>query len=141
MIADVEQKQGLVADKSGRRGNSCMQRKSSKLVPGALEAGRRIQEHSSELTLEKCRQQRWVRRAFERECEIIGEALSRLEKLDPGVAGQIPEPRPAVDFRNRIIHDYDELDDEIVGNTIRRDVPSLTARPSALLNLPEEGTK
>ena len=118
-----------------------MQRKASKLVLDALEAGRSIQEHSAGLTLEKYCQERWVRRAFEREFEIIGEALSRLEKLDPALAGQIPELRQAVDFHNRIIHGYDALDDEIVWNTIQQNVPPLTARLSALLNPPDERAK
>ena len=118
-----------------------MQRKTSKLVLDALEACRSMETHSSGVTLERYRQERWLRRSFEREFEIVGEALSRLEKLDPEVAKQIPELRQAVDFRNRIIHGYDAIDDEIVWKTIQQDVPPLSARLAALLITPGETTK
>ena len=91
--------------------------------------------------MERYCQERWLRRAFEREFEIVGEALSRLSKLDPDVAKQIPELRQVVDFRNRIIHGYDAIDDEIVWKAIQRDVPPLRARLAALLNPPEKGTQ
>lgn len=110
-----------------------MQRKASKLVLDAFEACRSIQQHSTDVTLEQYCQERWLRRAFEREFEIVGEALSRLLKLDPTVASRVSELRQIVDFRNRIIHGYDAIDDEIVWKTIQQDVPPLAATLSALL--------
>jgi uncharacterized protein with HEPN domain len=118
-----------------------MQRKTGKLVLDALEACQSIEAHSSGITMEQYCQERWVRRAFERELEIVGEALSRLSKLDSEVANQIPELRQVVDFRNRIIHGYDAIDDEIVWKTIQTDVPPLSTRLAALLNSPDEGAK
>ena len=39
---------------------------------------------------------------------------------DPGVADLLPELRRIVGFRNRIIHGYDSVDDELLWQTIQR---------------------
>jgi len=43
-----------------------------------------------------------TRKAVERNIEIIGEAMDRILKIDPGF--QITDSRKIVDTRNRIIH-------------------------------------
>ena len=53
-----------------------------------------------------------VRRAVERELEIIGEALGRILKIDPNI--EIPNARKIVRLRNKIIHGYDEVDNVII---------------------------
>ena len=55
-----------------------------------------------------------LRRAVEREFEIIGEAMSRIVKLDENI-----------NMRNRVIHGYDKIDDAIVWGTIVRHLPIL----------------
>jgi uncharacterized protein with HEPN domain len=62
---------------------------------------------------------RQFRRAVEREFEIIGEALNRLDHDDPETAGRIPELRRIVGFRNRIIHGYDAVDNPSCGASPR----------------------
>ena len=37
---------------------------------------------------------------------VIGEALSQLKKLDPGLYNQISESSRIVGFRNQVIHGY-----------------------------------
>lgn len=53
-----------------------------------------------------------IRRAVEREIEIIGEAMARILKIDSNI--NIPDARKIVSIRNRIIHGYDEIDDVVV---------------------------
>jgi len=53
-----------------------------------------------------------TRRAVERNIEIIGEALSRIIAKDPTIV--ISNARKIVDTRNRIIHGYDSVSDEII---------------------------
>lgn len=53
-----------------------------------------------------------LRRAIEREIEIIGEAMNRILKLDPSIS--ISNSRRIVDTRNKIIHGYDEVDDVVI---------------------------
>ena len=53
-----------------------------------------------------------LRRAIERELEIIGEATSRILKIDPNIG--ITDSRRIVDLRNWVIHGYDKVDDVII---------------------------
>ena len=64
-----------------------------------------------------------VRRAVERELEIIGEATNRILKIDPSVA--ISNARRIVDLRNRVIHAYDAVDNVIVWSVVIRSLPAL----------------
>ena len=64
-----------------------------------------------------------LRRATEREFEIIGEAMSRIEKLDSSL--NITSKRQIIGMRNRVIHGYDKTDDEIIWGTIVRHLPNL----------------
>lgn len=64
-----------------------------------------------------------LRRAIEREFEIIGEAISRIEKLDSSI--EISSKRQIISMRNRVIHGYDKIDNEIVWGIIVRHLPVL----------------
>jgi len=72
-----------------------------------------------------------VRRAVERELEIIGEAMRRVLEFDPEI--KITNPKGAVNFRNRISHGYDTIDDSIVWGLITRQIPSLKSEVETLL--------
>lgn len=73
-----------------------------------------------------------LRRAVEREFEIIGEAISRLNKIDPDLP--ITSKRHMIGMRNRVIHGYDKIDDEIVWGVIVRHLPILGKEVKALLD-------
>ena len=66
-----------------------------------------------------------VRSAVERQLEIIGEALSQLSKLDPAMAGRIPEHRQIIAFRNVLIHGYAALDNRRVWREAEQGLPHL----------------
>jgi uncharacterized protein with HEPN domain len=68
----------------------------------------------------------------EREFEIIGEALNRIDRLDSPTAARISELRRIVDFRNRIIHGYDTVDDA-VGGIAEKHLPLLVREVTGLL--------
>lgn len=53
-----------------------------------------------------------TKRAVERNIEIIGEAMSRILKADPNI--KISHTRKIVDTRNRIIHGYDSVSEDIL---------------------------
>ena len=61
--------------------------------------------------------------AVEQEFEIIGEAMSRINKIDPTI--DISSKRQIISMRNRVIHGYDKVDDEIVWGTIIQHLPTL----------------
>lgn len=72
-----------------------------------------------------------LRRAVEREFEIIGEAMSRIEKLDSTLS--ISSKKQIINMRNRVIHGYDKIDNEIVWGTIVRHLPILKTEIQNLL--------
>jgi uncharacterized protein with HEPN domain len=72
-----------------------------------------------------------LRRAVERELEIIGEATKRILRISPGV--EIPDARRIVNLRNFVIHGYDRLDDTIIWGIVTRDLPKLKVQVEALL--------
>ena len=67
------------------------------------------------------------RSAVERQLEILGEACSRLARIESALIDQVPNLKLAVDLRNRIIHGYDAVDDEIVYLTVTEDLGALKA--------------
>lgn len=72
-----------------------------------------------------------LRRAVEREFEIIGEAMNRIEKLDSTIS--ISSKRQIISMRNRVIHGYDKIDNEIIWGTIVRHLPTLKIEIDLLL--------
>lgn len=72
-----------------------------------------------------------TRRAVERNIEIIGEALSRIITKDASIT--ITNARKIVDTRNRIIHGYDSVSDEIIWGIIVNHIPILHSEVQALL--------
>lgn len=64
-----------------------------------------------------------LRRAIEREIEIIGEAMSRALKQSPDLP--IKNARRIVDTRNWVIHGYDKVDDVIIWGIIINHLPKL----------------
>ena len=63
--------------------------------------------------------------AVERQFEIIGEALGKLAKIDPGAASQITDFRRIIAFRNILIHGYAEIDDQLVWDIVETQIPVL----------------
>lgn len=72
-----------------------------------------------------------VKRAVERELEIIGEAVGRILKEDAGFP--IAYGKIIVGMRNRIIHSYDAVDDNLVWKVITKDIPILKTEVETLL--------
>ncbi len=72
-----------------------------------------------------------LRRAVEREFEIIGEAMGRIEKLDSSM--NISSKKQIISMRNRVIHGYDKIDNEIIWGTIVRHLPTLKKEIESLL--------
>ena len=65
------------------------------------------------------------RQAVERNFEIVGEALRRIDRNDPETFHQIPDCRRIIAFRNILAHAYDGVDHAIVWQIIEDDVPRL----------------
>ncbi|HYX09680.1 MAG TPA: HepT-like ribonuclease domain-containing protein [Bacteroidales bacterium] len=77
-------------------------------------------------TFEQFQRDRMLQLAIEREFEIIGEALSRLARLDEeNLAHNIPEYRKIIDFRNIVAHGYDIIDEAAMWDFAENRVPEL----------------
>ncbi|HRJ28783.1 MAG TPA: DUF86 domain-containing protein [Cyclobacteriaceae bacterium] len=72
-----------------------------------------------------------TKRAVERNIEIIGEAVSRILKVDANI--KISHTRKIVDTRNRIIHGYDTVSEDILWGIIIRNLPDLEKEVKELL--------
>ena len=72
-----------------------------------------------------------LRRAVERDIEIIGEAMNRILKEDRNIA--ITNSRKIVDARNYIIHGYDSLSADILWSIVINHLPKLKEEAQALL--------
>lgn len=72
-----------------------------------------------------------LRRAVERNIEIIGEAMNRVLKADSSIA--ITNARKIVDARNYIIHGYDRLSTDILWSIVVNHIPLLRSEVFGLL--------
>ncbi len=76
-----------------------------------------------------------VQAAVERKFEIVGEALNKLSRTDADLAGQIPDIRGAIAFRNVLIHGYNSVDHASTWRIIRKSLPQLRSAAAKLLEI------
>jgi uncharacterized protein with HEPN domain len=67
-----------------------------------------------------------TKKAVERNLEIIGEAVNRILKADSSI--QIKNAKNIIGTRNRIIHSYDNISDEVIWTIVSRELPDLIRR-------------
>lgn len=72
-----------------------------------------------------------TKRAVERNIEIIGEAMSRILKENNHI--EISNSRKIVDVRNRIIHGYDSVSDDVIWGIVIKNLPVLQKEVEVLL--------
>ena len=73
-----------------------------------------------------------TKRAVERNIEIIGEAMNRI--LNKGTTIELSNARKIVNTRNRIIHGYDTVSDDIIWSIIIKHLPILRTEIQMLLS-------
>ena len=64
-----------------------------------------------------------LKRAVERDLEIIGEAVNRILKQEPDFP--IENAKNIIGLRNQIIHAYDNISDENIWAIIQKHIPKL----------------
>ena len=70
--------------------------------------------------------------AVERQLGIIGEAVNQFSKENTGV--ELENSREIINFRNRIIHAYDSIDDNIVWAIKTNHLPGLKEEIARIIN-------
>lgn len=73
-----------------------------------------------------------LRRAVEREFEIIGEAINRIKRDDLSV--HISNAHSIYNLRNRVIHAYDAVNNEIIWGIIINHLPKLKIEVEDLIS-------
>ena len=111
-----------------------MQAEVAKRLIDALGATRRIQAFTAGQTFADFSSSELVRSAVERQFGIVGEALGKATAVDPSLELRNPELRKIVGLRNRLIHGYDGVDDEIVWDIVQSKLIPLAADLEVLLN-------
>lgn len=102
-----------------------MEIKAAKRLLDAVEAARLVQQFTAGINFEQFSKNKLIRSAVERQFEIIGEALGRAADENAALTGKISDLPKIVGLRNRLIHGYDSVDDEIVWDIIQNKVPAL----------------
>jgi uncharacterized protein with HEPN domain len=103
-----------------------------KLLEDIIQCIASIDEHlNGKRILNRYLSNKTTRRAVERELTIIGEAVNKLLKLNPGIS--ISYARQIVDLRNKVIHSYDNVDDVVIWNIIMNHLPQLDTEARLLL--------
>jgi uncharacterized protein with HEPN domain len=108
----------------------------------ALLACRAIREFTKGLDFSAYEDDLLVRSGVERQFEIVGEALNKAADDDASLLVRLPDLRRIVGLRNRLIHGYDTVDDEIIWDIVQTKLPALEEHLSALLargELDDEG--
>jgi uncharacterized protein with HEPN domain len=116
-----------------------MRRDVLKLLHDMREAASSIQEYIAGLDEPAFDANKAIRRAVEREFEIIGEALRRLSTMHPDVAARFPQAPKVIGFRNVLAHGYDAVENERVWRTASSDIPPLLTLLSSLIREESEG--
>lgn len=66
-----------------------------------------------------------LKRAVERNLEIIGEATNRILKRDVSYEIKITEAKSIIGLRNQVIHAYDNISDENIWSILIHHLPRL----------------
>ena len=74
-----------------------------------------------------------LRAAVEREFEIIGEAMTKLARVDEAAIARISEFKRIIAFRNVLIHEYADVDDRLVWDVVETRLPTLVREMGTIL--------
>jgi uncharacterized protein with HEPN domain len=110
-----------------------MRLESKKLLEDMRQAAQRTLEFTAGRGFEDYTQDALLRSGVERQFQIIGEALNQLARADSETAGRIAQYRRIIAFRNVLTHGYDMIEDDVVWDTVTRDVPALLKTIQGLL--------
>ena len=91
---------------------------------GQFTSGKTFDDYSADALL---------RSGVERQFGIVGEALARAVRVDPGLAERITGTKRIIAFRNRLVHGYASVVDEVVWGVLETNVPALRRDVQRLL--------
>ena len=111
-----------------------MQLEYKKLLEDIRQACVHISQYTENKNFEDYKSDSLLQSGVERQFEIIGEALSRLAKIGPDLTAKITRYKRIISFRNILIHGYDVVEETIVWDVIKKDLPLLYRQVLTLLD-------
>ena len=97
-----------------------------KLLVDIRTACEEIIQFTEDKSIDDFKKDRILQLALERQFEIIGEAIFRLDRIDhENLAIKIPEYQKIIVFRNVIAHGYDIIDYYVLWDFAKERVPEL----------------
>lgn len=97
----------------------------AKRLREALDAARAVQEWVIDQDFVGYESDLLLRSAVERQLMIVGEALNHARRDEPEIVALLPSVHEWVSQRNFIIHVYAEVSNDIVWDTVVREIPEL----------------
>lgn len=74
-----------------------------------------------------------LKRAVERNLEIIGEAVNRIITRNNSFTKKISNAKAIIGLRNQVIHAYDNISDENIWSILTNHLPKLSLELNALI--------
>ncbi|MDT0647824.1 DUF86 domain-containing protein [Zunongwangia sp. F260] len=74
-----------------------------------------------------------LKRAVERDLEIIGEAINRIIRRDSAFEDKLTNTKKIIGLRNQVIHAYDNISDENIWSILITHLPKLKEEVEALI--------
>jgi uncharacterized protein with HEPN domain len=81
----------------------------------------------------KYRNNLMLKRAIERNLEIIGEAINRIITRDNSFSEKISNAKAIIGLRNQVIHAYDNISDENIWSILTNHLPKLKNEVDVLI--------
>lgn len=110
-----------------------MRRSIAAYLADIIDACDHILSATESLTADDYLANKTIRRAVERDFQIIGEGLIQLRDREPDVYVTIADAPQIIGFRHILVHQYFDLDHRTVWDTIEHDVESLLKLTQQLL--------
>ena len=105
----------------------------SKYLQDILTSIEAIETYTKETkTFEDFVSKRMIYRAVEREIEIVAEAITRIKKVANEI--EIANSKKIIGLRNRVIHSYDNVSEDIVWGVVVKHLSELKKEILILIN-------
>ena len=110
-----------------------MDEKLKKWLYYVLKSIEEIEDYASQANRNfiRFKENKMMKRAIERNLEILGEAVNRILQVDESI--EITDARKIVGLRNNIIHSYETVSDEIIWSIFIKHIPKLKKEITKLI--------
>lgn len=113
-----------------------MERDTNAYLYDIMHSCQNIREFTTDIDFQTYEANSLIKSAVERQFIIIGEALNRINRVDPVMYSHIPHAERIIGFRNIIVHGYDIVSDQLVWQIVQSHLSELVDICQQLLGRP-----